>query len=657
MNERTLCSLAMLQVQTETNQDYIEYFVPFVAECLRVSPHDEVSNQELQQIVQDKFGILIPRAALDTILARCKNHKFVSKEHGIYKRDQIALGESDFPKIQSDMMRRQTELLQKLSEFSALYYNKQLNTEDAEVLLLAYLDEHSASVLAASVEGCTIPQPQGIRQKDHFLANAFVQHLYEADSNGFSHLELIVKGRMLADVLTLPDLNSVKRPFNLVSFYFDTPFLIGLLGFHGSSLKSLRQELIHLLKEENTVLCVFEHTLIETIYALTKTANAMRRSDRLYGRQSREVLLSVDAGFRSSELELAIEKLPNTLENMGFVVKKAPANNDNELYVKLRKDLQSIMQYRRDEALELDVKSLTAIDSLRDGEVCTQLERCPAVFVTANDRLAGASLRSFGNKFNRTSVPHCLLDQYVSTIVWLKSNIAVTKLPRKQIIANCFAALNPSDVLWRKYLLAIERARNNGDLEDDDYYVLRGSGRLLMDLTLGEESSFTEGTWEEVLQVANINALKKAEQMVKIVHAQRENQLLNDQKVTEQELAHMRQRHLETEGRLAEYATTQGNKQEFYRSRSVTLARQAANILIFLIIISLLIATTATFFDPAKFLQVRGVKYLFLLASLIATVIGLLHLVQGTSVKGLGKWLNEKFFNIFMNFFIRLKDL
>lgn len=56
-----LISLAMLKVHWHTrHKDYVDNFVPMVAECIRTSEHDVVSIPALQQEVRTAFGLRLP---------------------------------------------------------------------------------------------------------------------------------------------------------------------------------------------------------------------------------------------------------------------------------------------------------------------------------------------------------------------------------------------------------------------------------------------------------------------------------------------------------------------------------------------------------------------------------------------------------------------
>jgi len=70
MSERVTASLAILKVNWDEGNDYIENFVPFLAECVRIAPQPEVSLPQLQTLMADTFGLVLPQAALKTILKR-----------------------------------------------------------------------------------------------------------------------------------------------------------------------------------------------------------------------------------------------------------------------------------------------------------------------------------------------------------------------------------------------------------------------------------------------------------------------------------------------------------------------------------------------------------------------------------------------------------
>lgn len=74
----------------------------------------------------------------------------------------------------------------------------------------------------------------------------------------------------------------------------------------------------------------------------------------------------------------------------------------------------------------------------------------------------------------------------------VKKPMAAPDLPKHMVTASSYAALNPSNELWREYLTEINRRRAKHEISEDEYHVLRSSRearQALMDVTLGDASA------------------------------------------------------------------------------------------------------------------------------------------------------------------------
>jgi len=100
-----LISLAMLKVYWDTRRkDYIDNFVPMVAECIRTSEHDVVSIPALQQEVRSAFGLRLPQHNLRIILNRIAKLGLIRSKDRMYVRDQEALQRLNFEVVQSSVV-------------------------------------------------------------------------------------------------------------------------------------------------------------------------------------------------------------------------------------------------------------------------------------------------------------------------------------------------------------------------------------------------------------------------------------------------------------------------------------------------------------------------------------------------------------------------
>jgi hypothetical protein len=76
------------------------------------------------------------------------------------------------------------------------------------------------------------------------------------------------------------------------------------------------------------------------------------------------------------------------------------------------------------------------------------------------------------------------------------------------LIADSYAALHPNNDLWHRYLDEVTRLRERGDINEEDYHILRFSTvarNALLDATLGSPDAFTEGTVPQILEKARAN--------------------------------------------------------------------------------------------------------------------------------------------------------
>jgi hypothetical protein len=188
--------------------------------------------------------------------------------------------------------------------------------------------------------------------------------------------------------------------------------------------------------------------------------------------------------------------------------------------------LQDNVHYLRPQALKHDLDALTAVHRVRDGEVLRLLENSRAIFVTTNTSLVHASRQFFAEHYQSQGVPLAFSAHHFGTLMWLKSPSAAPELPRDLLVASCYAALNPPDSLWQRYLTEIDRLRTTGEISDDDYFLLRfdlASKSALLTLTGGRHDVFSEGTVPEVLRRARANASRDADEGLRLATSRAES--------------------------------------------------------------------------------------------------------------------------------------
>ena len=215
----------------------------------------------------------------------------------------------------------------------------------------------------------------------------------------------------------------------------------------------------------------------------------------------------VEENHTPADLRLVILTLEDRLRNLGIDVVEKPEYIDEFVVDEKRFETLLIEKYSNDgngqksRQRQHDVDSVAAIFRLRKGKPFHRIEHCRGVFVTNNVALARASNKFFGERDHE--IAHCLTDFTLSNLLWLAQPDALPELPRRQIIADAYAATQPDSRLWEQYVSKIEALKTRGDISADDYFSLRFAQEArssLMEITLGVRHAITEGTIRDVMQ-------------------------------------------------------------------------------------------------------------------------------------------------------------
>jgi hypothetical protein len=510
---------------------------------------------------------------------------------------QERLHEINLTAEREDVLRQHHALVEGLRTHARETFRVVLTRAQAEDALLSHIIERAAPLLATVVEG-TPPPASGPAPRDaDVVVGAYIAHVHHQDPAAFDYLATVVKGAVLASALYLPDLGKAEQSFRDVAFYFDTRLLMRACGFAGPELAEASRELLNLLAAEGGRLYCFEHNLTEMEGILEASIATLRDPRRKRDANGETITFFLETGASVTDVVRDLDGLRDRLGELGVLVKARPDHKTGLTVDEdaLAADLRREVGYGSDrpEPVNADVDSLTSIWRLRGGARRTRLERCVAVFVTTNTSLATVARRFFRQESPGQGIPVALPEHYVATIAWLKKPGHAPDLPAKIVLADCYAALQPSDVCWQMYL---EKARNlqaAGDVTPAQYEMLRHSLQvraLVLQQTRFRDEPMSEGDARELLARAEATIAGDVRDELRRTRADLETEAAARMRAEEAARAAEERAAAEADGRrqsAVEVARERYLERKRFADRAGRLARQCFGCALFVVALAL----------------------------------------------------------------------
>ena len=401
--------------------------------------------------------------------------------------------------------------------YSKETYNESINAENADRIFIAFLKDHDLDVLFASntVEQTILPDVT-TSNVERFLINSFVKYLHEKDPEIFNFIVDISIGHIIANTLLYRDYEKFQGKLS-GNYYLDIGLLFSLMGTNGIEKKVAYKEFADLLLLNGAKLFVFRHTLDEFMGILENCMKRVESRDFEPFRASRALIFFRENGFTSSDVERFILGVSDELEKLKITLIDVPLpmkdvnyqigeDELTKLIVEVYKEKDpNFDETEKDYTIYQDVRSISAIYKLRRGEKPVKLSEAKHIFITTNSSLAYAS-KQYEIKSSVTDyffIPASLTDVFLGTLIWLRSPSKVSEINEKRLIANCYAALQPSKPLLKKFISEVEKLNASGEVSEEDVIILKESRvarNLLQEETLSDLSRFTDRTVTEILE-------------------------------------------------------------------------------------------------------------------------------------------------------------
>lgn len=507
----------MLKVNADVQRsDYLEYIVPFVTEIVDDLPHSDFGAEDVKPLLKSQFGLSIPKSAVEIVLQRLVGRRRLQRAHRRYSKVVGGTSYGGLSIARTEALRREKIVINSLISF-AESKGCDWTSENATEAFLAYLNSFSIDCLRTYAQGTALPEiREGSKSLELYVVNAFIKHAHETSVELFDNIMVLVKGHMLANALICPDLDGTRQKFSDVVFFLDTPLVLDVIGLHGEEPRAAATELLDLLRRLKGTIAIFEHTYLE-VDGVIRSAESKYADNEA---RARVVVEAKRAGRTASDLALCRARLEQTLEEAG--VKKTPRPPFEAAFQidekRLEEDLRVALGYFYEGAARHDVELIRSIYALRRGRAPTRAENCRAIAVTTNPIFARVAYK-FGQMHESSrEVSTVITDFSLANIAWLKAPLGAPDLPRLEVLANCYAAMEPPPNIWKKYLDEVDRLRKDGRISPEDHEILRFSIQArdeLMDVVLGETEQISASTVQDVMNKVKADLVRDKDSTIR----------------------------------------------------------------------------------------------------------------------------------------------
>lgn len=631
---RTITSLAILKVNwDERHVDYIESFLPLLSNLIRIKHYEKIDVDTIKRDFESEYGLCIPHHPMMAILGRLTTRGFILKVVEGFIPDYNKIKDSDFDSISADQQRKLNKLILAIIDFSKKEYDVVLEEKVAEKALLGFFRENELSILYATDESNILPDVE-VDKSTKFLVAKFIHSAKETEPQLFEFIVDIAIGSALTAAIAYGnDLGEhfAGRMKNL-NLYLDTGYLFSLLGVDGKENEQAFEELTQNLVNDGARVRVFEHTYDEMMAIFSSALHWMSQKDYEINKASRTLKYFVTNEFTETDVEMFVARVPQVLEKFKIEKTSKPEYNGNIVYQidEFRLKEKIINAYKvdplfdekqKEETINKDIESIYSICKLRKGKVAFTIRDASHIFVTTNKLLAKLSSRVQVSDNALFSIPPCITDVFIGTLLWLQSPAKTIALNEKRIIADAYAAIQPDSHLIKKYLDQIEILGKDKNISENEYYVLRthrAAFNLLSETTKNDVNNFGPRTTTQILDEINrghISSLKEEVEQEKISH----------KKTAE---------FLEVQEKMIQQKDKQTDILEKKYEKLLNFIPNALTWVIIPLIIAIIVLALIinSFPDFTPNLLVR------IIAFIIITVLTLL----GFSIKNARSWLNEK---------------
>jgi hypothetical protein len=628
----TISSLAVLKVNWDIkHKDYLETFVPFIATIIKKINYDRIIVENIIRDFESEYGLKIPYHPMVSILERCRRRGIIKRKQEYFVQDPVKVAEYEFSSSALEQNRKFENVITEFINYVKNNFKKDLSKDQAEHSFILFLKEHDIEILFATENPSVLPEVKDNQEEKYFIYS-FIKYIHLSNPQLFEFVLDIAVGHILASTILYNNFAKFYGKLKGIDIYIDTPLIFRFLGVQGPECKILFDNFFNILNEHGAKLKIFRHNYNEVIDILEECERWIENPNYDPARASAALRYFKENNFTSSDIERILVNFDQYLKPFNILIEDVTDKMKLQRFEIDEAKLQEVIvnvytvhnpsfeEWKKEKTIHYDVNSISGIYLLRRGHRPRTIKESIALLITTNYSLAkAAKMFDSGDSSEDATIPTCLTDTFLGTILWLQSPATLTIVNERKILADCYAALQPDKELIKKYVAEIDKLKKSGVFNEEEVYLLRThriAFDLLMEKTYGDLDNFSDKTPQEIFEAIR-------------------NSIINveEQKLNQEKESH-RRTILELQGSLSEKANIESgfHKLLVIISKAISFIVYSFLILITIIILLLEHSTNLVAYSKTN-------KLIIIVVSSLFSLFGILGLVD---FKNLRKKLENK---------------
>lgn len=625
----SLLTLAILKINYDKQQRYIDTYLPFILNSLQDNPSSNIEH--IQSNILDKYRLKIPLNSLKTIIDRAVRKNIIQEISGYYEIISDKYQNINYDLLRNTAMREQKQLIEKFIEFCKSKDNYNITEADAEKAIFTFIRHRDIELLKTTVFGSPFKDDTVPTKELTYYVGKFVTYISEKDQQTFELLHAFIKSYILSELMIFENISDIEKPFKHINFYLDTQFTLRVLGFTSPLFDKACNELIELLYTECCNLYLFNHSLDEIIGILRACQSELYSlTPRLLGEAS---YYCVENSTTASDLEVFINTIEDKLNEKRIKIVDTPTHTKEfEIDEKLLVDyLNENYHYKNQRARDRDIDSIQAIYRFRGGKKANSIRDCGSVFITTNATLAKHTYAFFYKEDRYTHFPLLITDHLTTNLIWSRKTEKYDNISRNQRLADAFALTNPTYTTWEKYYNEIKKLISQKRLPEEEAMLFLYSSEIngtIMDITKGGTIEPNESNVFDIINEARKRLTQhEKDEIIKLKNKLSEAKSLKEDNVKKDKTIYI------LENKINQHQKTVLEIVQIIKRISIKTSKIFSWFIIFIPIISIIIALLNLVPYPYHFIS-----------SAILLIITFLNLLKGTNLLSVRRKIEVYFY-------------